>query len=186
MPSMSSVPCYTLEFFFLPRKGILDEYSQITSLVTEEIVNVHKEIQTSVEQIDPNSEYNDFIDTHRYTFLSWWTCLCFFLRKLCIKQQHCLNDSTWTGFCLVPFTLLLVKLYPSLKIVLLARIEGWLKLDCFFNHPSLWLALEKQNSSHCYYMWRAVTLVLTVDYTWQSRFSVSYFTMYLDAVYILG
>ncbi|XP_072716347.1 tyrosine-protein kinase Fer isoform X6 [Mycteria americana] len=46
-------------------KGILDEYSQITSLVTEEIVNVHKEIQTSVEQIDPNSEYNDFIDTHR-------------------------------------------------------------------------------------------------------------------------
>ncbi|XP_025918046.1 tyrosine-protein kinase Fer isoform X16 [Apteryx rowi] len=46
-------------------KGILDEYSQITSLVTEEIVNVHKEIQTSVEQIDPNSEYNDFIETHR-------------------------------------------------------------------------------------------------------------------------
>uniref|UniRef100_A0A8B9U946 Tyrosine-protein kinase n=1 Tax=Anas zonorhyncha TaxID=75864 RepID=A0A8B9U946_9AVES len=46
-------------------KGILDEYSQITSLVTEEIVNVHKEIQTSVEQIDPNSEYNDFVDTHR-------------------------------------------------------------------------------------------------------------------------
>ncbi|XP_075595038.1 tyrosine-protein kinase Fer-like isoform X4 [Balearica regulorum gibbericeps] len=46
-------------------KVILDEYSQITSLVTEEIANVHKEIQTSVEQIDPNSEYNDFIDTHR-------------------------------------------------------------------------------------------------------------------------
>ncbi|XP_072715072.1 tyrosine-protein kinase Fer-like isoform X2 [Ciconia boyciana] len=46
-------------------KGILDEYSQITCLVTEEIANVHKEIQTSVEQIDPNSEYNDFIDTHR-------------------------------------------------------------------------------------------------------------------------
>ncbi|RMB91847.1 hypothetical protein DUI87_31775 [Hirundo rustica rustica] len=46
-------------------KGILDEYSEITSLVTEEIVNVHRDIQTSVEQIDPNSEYNDFIDTHR-------------------------------------------------------------------------------------------------------------------------
>ncbi|KAL8203559.1 UNVERIFIED_CONTAM: hypothetical protein K2H54_056610 [Gekko kuhli] len=45
-------------------KGILDEYSQITSLVTEEIVNVHKEIQTSVEQIDPGSEYNGFIETH--------------------------------------------------------------------------------------------------------------------------
>ncbi|XP_033034853.1 tyrosine-protein kinase Fer isoform X1 [Trachypithecus francoisi] len=48
-------------------KGIFDEYSQITSLVTEEIVNVHKEIQMSVEQIDPNTEYNNFIDVYRTT-----------------------------------------------------------------------------------------------------------------------
>lgn len=48
-------------------KGIFDEYSQITSLVTEEIVNVHKEIQLSVEQIDPSTEYNNFIDVHRTT-----------------------------------------------------------------------------------------------------------------------
>lgn len=48
-------------------KGIFDEYSEITSLVTEEIVNVHKEIQMSVEQIDPSTEYNDFIDVHRTT-----------------------------------------------------------------------------------------------------------------------
>ncbi|KAI4584615.1 hypothetical protein MJG53_007894 [Ovis ammon polii x Ovis aries] len=48
-------------------KGIFDEYSQITSLVTEEIVNVHKEIQVSVEQIDPSTEYNNFIDVHRTT-----------------------------------------------------------------------------------------------------------------------
>ncbi|XP_061479693.1 tyrosine-protein kinase Fer isoform X3 [Rhineura floridana] len=46
-------------------KGILEEYSQITSLVTEEIVNVHKEIQTSVEQLDPGSEYSSFIEAHR-------------------------------------------------------------------------------------------------------------------------
>lgn len=46
-------------------KGIFDDYSQITSLVTEEIVNVHKEIQMSVEQIDPSTEYNNFIDVHR-------------------------------------------------------------------------------------------------------------------------
>jgi len=91
---MPSVPCYTLEFFFFSRKGILDEYSQITSLVTEEIVNVHKEIQTSVEQIDPNSEYNDFIDTHRYTFLFWCGCSCFLLRKACVKLQHCLSDQS--------------------------------------------------------------------------------------------
>ncbi|KAF0883434.1 tyrosine-protein kinase Fer [Hyaena hyaena] len=48
-------------------KGIFDEYSQITSLVTEEIVNVHKEIKMSVEQIDPSTEYNNFIDVHRTT-----------------------------------------------------------------------------------------------------------------------
>ncbi|KAM6148913.1 tyrosine-protein kinase Fer [Erethizon dorsatum] len=48
-------------------KGIFDEYSQITSLVTEEIVNVHQEIQMSVEQIDPSTEYNNFIDVHRTT-----------------------------------------------------------------------------------------------------------------------
>ncbi|XP_023442013.1 tyrosine-protein kinase Fer isoform X2 [Dasypus novemcinctus] len=48
-------------------KGIFDEYSQITSLVTEEIVNVHKEIQLSVEQIDPGTEYSDFTDVHRTT-----------------------------------------------------------------------------------------------------------------------
>ncbi|XP_076994771.1 tyrosine-protein kinase Fer [Tamandua tetradactyla] len=48
-------------------KGIFDEYSQITSLVTEEIVNVHKQIQLSVEQIDPSTEYNNFIDVHRTT-----------------------------------------------------------------------------------------------------------------------
>ncbi|KAM4875689.1 tyrosine-protein kinase Fer isoform 2-T19 [Thomomys bottae] len=48
-------------------KGIFDEYSQITSLVTEEIVNVHKEIQMSVEQIDPDTEYNNFIEVHRTT-----------------------------------------------------------------------------------------------------------------------
>ncbi|XP_063094192.1 tyrosine-protein kinase Fer isoform X16 [Cavia porcellus] len=48
-------------------KGIFDEYSQITSLVTEEIVNVHQEIQMSVEQIDPSTEYNNFIDVHQTT-----------------------------------------------------------------------------------------------------------------------
>ncbi|XP_023564094.1 tyrosine-protein kinase Fer isoform X2 [Octodon degus] len=49
------------------QKGIFDEYSQITSLVTEEIVNVHQEIKMSVEQIDPSTEYNNFIDVHRTT-----------------------------------------------------------------------------------------------------------------------
>ncbi|XP_007529260.1 tyrosine-protein kinase Fer isoform X2 [Erinaceus europaeus] len=48
-------------------KSIFDEYSQITSLVTEEIVNVHKEIETSVDQIDPSTEYSNFIDVYRTT-----------------------------------------------------------------------------------------------------------------------
>lgn len=59
-----TLKCKILLLLF--RKGIFDEYSQITSLVTEEIVNVHKEIQMSVEQIDPSTEYNNFIDVHRY------------------------------------------------------------------------------------------------------------------------
>nr|XP_033785036.1 tyrosine-protein kinase Fer [Geotrypetes seraphini]XP_033785037.1 tyrosine-protein kinase Fer [Geotrypetes seraphini] len=46
-------------------RGILEEYIQITSLVSEELVNVHKEIQASVEQIDSATEYTDFTDTHR-------------------------------------------------------------------------------------------------------------------------
>lgn len=47
------------------RKGILEEYSEITSLLTDEIVKVHKEIHTSIDQIDPVSEYEHFIEVHR-------------------------------------------------------------------------------------------------------------------------
>lgn len=46
-------------------KGILEEYSEITSLLTDEIVKVHKEIHTSIDQIDPVSEYENFIEVYR-------------------------------------------------------------------------------------------------------------------------
>ncbi|XP_064798260.1 tyrosine-protein kinase Fer isoform X1 [Oncorhynchus masou masou] len=46
-------------------KGILAEYSEITSLLTDEIVKVHKEIHTSIDQIDPVSEYEHFIEVYR-------------------------------------------------------------------------------------------------------------------------
>lgn len=52
--------------FLLSRKAVLEEYSEITSLLSDEIVKVHKEIHTSIEQIDPSSEYDNFIETHRY------------------------------------------------------------------------------------------------------------------------
>ncbi|XP_051981381.1 tyrosine-protein kinase Fer-like isoform X1 [Xyrauchen texanus] len=45
-------------------KGILEEYSEITSLLTDEIVKVHKEIHTSIDQIDPFSEYDNFIEVY--------------------------------------------------------------------------------------------------------------------------
>uniref|UniRef100_A0AAR2KDJ2 Tyrosine-protein kinase n=1 Tax=Pygocentrus nattereri TaxID=42514 RepID=A0AAR2KDJ2_PYGNA len=45
-------------------KGILEEYSEITSLLTDEIVKVHKEIHTSIDQIDPVSEYDNFIEMY--------------------------------------------------------------------------------------------------------------------------
>ncbi|XP_020313384.1 tyrosine-protein kinase Fer isoform X1 [Oncorhynchus kisutch] len=46
-------------------KGILEEYSEMTSLLTDEIVKVHKEIHTSIDQIDPVSEYEHFIEVYR-------------------------------------------------------------------------------------------------------------------------
>ncbi|KAM4709009.1 tyrosine-protein kinase Fer isoform 2-T2 [Discoglossus pictus] len=46
-------------------KGIFYEYCQITSLVSEEIVTVHKEIESSVEEINPSTEYESFIEKHR-------------------------------------------------------------------------------------------------------------------------
>lgn len=46
-------------------KSILEEYCDISSLLTEEIVKVHQEISAAVEQIDPLTEYQHFIDAYR-------------------------------------------------------------------------------------------------------------------------
>uniref|UniRef100_A0AAQ4P7V1 Tyrosine-protein kinase n=1 Tax=Gasterosteus aculeatus aculeatus TaxID=481459 RepID=A0AAQ4P7V1_GASAC len=47
----------------LALKSILEEYCEISSLLTEEIVKAHQEISAAVEQIDPLAEYQHFIDT---------------------------------------------------------------------------------------------------------------------------
>ncbi|XP_075993456.1 tyrosine-protein kinase Fer [Genypterus blacodes] len=49
----------------LALRSILEEYSEISSLLTEEIVKVHQEISTAVQQIDPLAEYQHFIDAYR-------------------------------------------------------------------------------------------------------------------------
>ncbi|XP_041825750.1 tyrosine-protein kinase Fer isoform X2 [Melanotaenia boesemani] len=49
----------------LALKSILEEYCEISSLLTEEIVKVHQEISAAVQQIDPPTEYQHFIDTYR-------------------------------------------------------------------------------------------------------------------------
>lgn len=46
-------------------KSILEEYCEISSLLTEELVKVHQEISAAVEQIDPLAEYQHFIDAYR-------------------------------------------------------------------------------------------------------------------------
>lgn len=46
-------------------KSIVEEYCEISSLLTEEIVLVHQEISAAVQQIDPLTEYQHFIDTYR-------------------------------------------------------------------------------------------------------------------------
>lgn len=53
------------EEMILALKGILEEYVNITSLVTEQIVNIHKDVLNSVEEINPTSEYSQFIENHR-------------------------------------------------------------------------------------------------------------------------
>ncbi|XP_019122098.1 tyrosine-protein kinase Fer isoform X2 [Larimichthys crocea] len=49
----------------LALKSILEEYCEISSLLTEEIVKVHQEISAAVEQIDPLAEYQHFIEAYR-------------------------------------------------------------------------------------------------------------------------
>ncbi|XP_030292220.1 tyrosine-protein kinase Fer [Sparus aurata] len=49
----------------LALKSILEEYCEISSLLTEEIVKVHQEISAAVQQIDPLAEYQHFIDAYR-------------------------------------------------------------------------------------------------------------------------
>ncbi|KAM6902785.1 tyrosine-protein kinase Fer isoform 1-T1 [Xenentodon cancila] len=49
----------------LALKSILEEYCEISSLLTEEIVKVHQEISAAIQQIDPLAEYQHFIDAYR-------------------------------------------------------------------------------------------------------------------------
>lgn len=48
-------------------KSILEEYCEISSLLSEEIVKVHQEISDAVQQIHPQTEYEQFIDAYRST-----------------------------------------------------------------------------------------------------------------------
>lgn len=49
----------------LALKSILEEYCEISSLLTDEVVKVHQEISAAVQQIDPQTEYQHFIDVYR-------------------------------------------------------------------------------------------------------------------------
>ncbi|XP_060931616.1 tyrosine-protein kinase Fer isoform X1 [Limanda limanda] len=49
----------------LALKSILEEYCEISSLLTDDIVKVHQEISAAVQQIDPLAEYQHFIDAYR-------------------------------------------------------------------------------------------------------------------------
>uniref|UniRef100_A0A8C6VV24 Tyrosine-protein kinase n=1 Tax=Nothobranchius furzeri TaxID=105023 RepID=A0A8C6VV24_NOTFU len=51
----------------LALKSILEEYCEISSLLTEEMVKVHQEISAAVQQIDPLAEYQQFIEAYRST-----------------------------------------------------------------------------------------------------------------------
>lgn len=61
---MSCIICWVFTVYHCS-KSILEEYCEISSLLTEEIVKVHQEISAAVEQIDPLVEYQHFIDAYR-------------------------------------------------------------------------------------------------------------------------
>ena len=48
------------------RKWILEDYSQISSLLGEEMVRVHQEIQDAIQSIDPVAEYQYYAQSHKY------------------------------------------------------------------------------------------------------------------------
>ncbi|KAM8854134.1 tyrosine-protein kinase Fer isoform X2 [Synchiropus splendidus] len=49
----------------LALRTILEEYCEISSLLTEDILKVHQEISAAVQQIDPLAEYQHFIEAFR-------------------------------------------------------------------------------------------------------------------------
>uniref|UniRef100_A0AAQ6AD27 Tyrosine-protein kinase n=1 Tax=Amphiprion ocellaris TaxID=80972 RepID=A0AAQ6AD27_AMPOC len=68
----------------LALKSILEEYCEISSLLTEEVVKVHQEISAAVQQIDPLTEYQHFIDAYR----SEITCVSSATEELALTQQN--------------------------------------------------------------------------------------------------
>ncbi|XP_028907955.1 tyrosine-protein kinase Fes/Fps [Ornithorhynchus anatinus] len=46
-------------------KEILQEYAEISSLVEEEVVAVHRDIAAAAARIDPHAEYHSFLQQHR-------------------------------------------------------------------------------------------------------------------------
>lgn len=48
-----------------PRKEILQEYFDISSLLQHEVVKVHREMSSALTTIDPLTEYESFINQNR-------------------------------------------------------------------------------------------------------------------------
>uniref|UniRef100_A0A8C7TAZ3 Tyrosine-protein kinase n=1 Tax=Oncorhynchus mykiss TaxID=8022 RepID=A0A8C7TAZ3_ONCMY len=101
-------------------KGILEEYSEITSLLTDEIVKVHKEIHTSIDQIDPVSEYEHFIECQSLTSFSLSLSLSLSLNLSIFSLSHIvsLHLSASLSLSLTPHSFSL-SISPSISAVLL-------------------------------------------------------------------
>uniref|UniRef100_A0A8D3E231 Tyrosine-protein kinase n=1 Tax=Scophthalmus maximus TaxID=52904 RepID=A0A8D3E231_SCOMX len=57
----------------LALRSILEEYCEISSLLTDDMVKVHQQLSAAVQQIDPLAEYQHFIDAYRSAAL-WLPC----------------------------------------------------------------------------------------------------------------
>lgn len=128
LPSSLSPPCVAR------RKSILEEYCEISSLLTEEVVRVHQEISAAVQQIDPLAEYQQFIDAYRSAggattarfpsppkhtvhVVTVRPSVCLHVHpSLCLS--HCLSDypSIHLSVCLTDHLSVHLSIYPYIRL----------------------------------------------------------------------
>lgn len=84
--------CCHLLLSLVHSRSILEEYCEISSLLTDDIVKVHQEISAAVQQIDPVAEYQPFIDAYRWNVALQPLRRCFLCPRCVNSVRLCLRS----------------------------------------------------------------------------------------------